>query len=125
MASGRLLRPGAEQMRLKLQVGDDQRQHDFVGDDHQHHADARSDAQFVNDGNIDQHDHPEAQGIHQQCQGAGDEYLAEGGLGRTHRIAARQNFLLPGIGHLHRVGYANREDQKRHQNRHRVDPKAQ
>ena len=79
----------------------------------------------MHDGDIDQHDHPEAQGVHQQRQRAGDKNLAERRLGRTHGITSGQYFLLPGVGHLHGMGHTDGKDQERHQYRHRVDTQAQ
>lgn len=97
---------------LEAHVGDDDRQHQFVGDDHQHHADARRQPQLTHDRNVDQHDHAKAQRIHQQRQRTRDEDFAEGRVGRILRAAARQDILLPGVGHLHRMGHADREDQE-------------
>ncbi|MNJ63608.1 hypothetical protein D3C77_595230 [compost metagenome] len=125
MAAATLGLGTAQHRRLQTQIGDDHRQHQFVGNDHQHHADTGGDPQLVHDGNINEHDHGKPQGIHQQRQGAGNEDFAECTVGGLHRTAAGQHLLLPRVGHLHRVGYTNGENQERHQNRHRVDAQAQ
>ncbi|MNF67425.1 hypothetical protein D3C84_492400 [compost metagenome] len=119
-------RPGRPaRHRLQVEVRQDDRQEHLVGDDHQGNAQAGGQSQLMDDRNVDDHDHHETQGVGQQGHGARDGELAEGGLRRLPRRRAGEHVLFPGIGHLHRVGNADGEDQEGHQHRHRVDAVAQ
>ncbi|MNO71290.1 hypothetical protein D3C76_622010 [compost metagenome] len=100
------------------------RQQHLVGDDHHRNAEGGGDRQLSDHLDIHQCNHHKAQGIGQQCHGAGDEQLLETVARSRDAIGAGQCFQFPGVGHLHGVGHANGENQKWHQNRHGVQPQA-
>ncbi|MNE65819.1 hypothetical protein D3C80_1613320 [compost metagenome] len=105
---------GTTRARLKLQVGEDDWKQHFVGDNHQRYAETGSDAQFLDDGDVDKHDHHEAQSIGQQRHGAWHRQFTNGTLCRGPRVGPGKHILLPRVSHLHRMGNTDGENHERH-----------
>ena len=101
-------------------MGEQDREQQLVGHDHERHAEARGDAELAHDLDLDVHDHEEAEGVGQQGDGPGDHQFPERDARRRQGVGAAEQLELPGVGHLRGVAHADGEDQKRHQDGHRV-----
>ena len=114
----------AERSGLQPGVGQQYGQEHFIGEDHQRHTQTRGDAQFAHDIDFDVHDHHETQGVGNQRNrtwyGQAQKCITRG----NSRFGALHHLVLPHVGHLHRVGNTNGENQKRHQDRHGIDAKS-
>lgn len=80
----------------------------------------------MHDGNVDQHDDPETQGVHQQRQRTRDEDLAKSAVRSLHhqRLPASTS-CFRALVICTAWDTPIEKIQKRHQNRHRIDPQPQ
>ena len=120
-------------------VGQQYRQQHQVGEDDHRYADRCRDRQLLNDPDVDEQDGDEADAVRQQGNGSRHQQateaaprgvLAAHARRRTQFIGAafhatEQALGEPGVDHLHAMADADREDQERRQDVHRINAETQ
>ncbi|MNZ45171.1 hypothetical protein D3C78_628150 [compost metagenome] len=101
-------------------VGQRHRHHQQGGEDQHADTDAGGDRQVLDDRDVDQHQHGEADHVRQQRGNPGEEQAAEG-VARGHQLVGATADVLHDAVHLLRgMGYADGEHQERYEDGVRV-----
>ncbi|MNQ04733.1 hypothetical protein D3C85_174520 [compost metagenome] len=115
-----LLDGDARGLLAHTDIGQRDRNQQQFGEDQHGHADAGGDGQVADHRNIDDHQHGEPDYIAQQCGEPGEEQAAKGVARRDVLVGAAADVLEDAIHLLRAMGNPDGEDQKRYQNRIRV-----
>ena len=102
-------------------VRQQQRQQQQIRQDNRRHTDARGDGQLTNRRHRDEQDGDKPDRVRDQRHAARHEQLPECTARRFERVAARKQLGAKRPHHLHAVAHADRKNEKRHEDRHRVN----